>query len=109
MVDSDLDSITFESLPRRSARHRAIRAAANEPPEGQEKFDACLPQFGDPGRSRMPRVLTGMRVLVVDDDEDTVDLFATALTACGADVATATNAPDATAPSHEPPIGCRGD
>jgi CheY-like chemotaxis protein len=33
-----------------------------------------------------------VRVLVVDDDEDTADLFATALTACGADVVTAATA-----------------
>ena len=31
-------------------------------------------------------------MLVVDDDEDTVDLFAAALAACGADVVTATSA-----------------
>jgi CheY-like chemotaxis protein len=40
-------------------------------------------------------VLTGLRVLVVDDDEDTVLLFATALTACGADAVTAGSASDA--------------
>jgi CheY-like chemotaxis protein len=34
-------------------------------------------------------------VLVVDDDEDTVQLFATALAACGADVVTATSAAEA--------------
>jgi CheY-like chemotaxis protein len=37
-------------------------------------------------------VLQGVRALVVDDDEDAVDLFATALAACGADVVTATSA-----------------
>jgi CheY-like chemotaxis protein len=46
-------------------------------------------------RPRLPRVLTGVRVLVVDDDEDTADLFAAALTACGADVVTATTASEA--------------
>jgi CheY-like chemotaxis protein len=40
-------------------------------------------------------VLAGLRVLVVDDDEDTADLFATALTACGAEVVTATSAAEA--------------
>jgi len=39
--------------------------------------------------------IAGVRVLVVDDDEDTVDLFAAALSACGATVTTATNAADA--------------
>ena len=36
-----------------------------------------------------------MRVLVVDDDEDTLELFAAALMACGAEVNTASRAPDA--------------
>jgi CheY-like chemotaxis protein len=34
-------------------------------------------------------------VLVVDDDQDTTDLFAAALSACGADVVTRTSAPEA--------------
>jgi CheY-like chemotaxis protein len=42
--------------------------------------------------SRMPRNLEGLKVLVVDDDEDTVDLFAVALVACGAAVTTAMTA-----------------
>jgi diguanylate cyclase len=37
----------------------------------------------------------GARVLVVDDDEDTTELFATALAACGAQVVTATGAREA--------------
>jgi CheY-like chemotaxis protein len=45
--------------------------------------------------SRLPSSLVGLRVIVVDDDEDTVELFATALSACGATVTTATNAADA--------------
>jgi len=40
-------------------------------------------------------VLVGVRVLVVDDDEDTAELFAAALTASGADVVIATSAADA--------------
>jgi CheY-like chemotaxis protein len=34
-------------------------------------------------------------VLVVDDDQDTTELFAAALQACGADVVTRTSAPEA--------------
>ena len=37
----------------------------------------------------------GASVLVVDDDEDTTELFATALAACGAQVVTATSAREA--------------
>jgi CheY-like chemotaxis protein len=36
-----------------------------------------------------------VRVLIVDDDEETIALFETVLTACGADVVTATSAPAA--------------
>jgi CheY-like chemotaxis protein len=43
----------------------------------------------------LPRILDGVAVLVVDDDADTADLFATALSACGADVAAATSAREA--------------
>ena len=53
----------------------------------------------DPSRqtrsARLPSSLVGLRVIVVDDDEDTVELFAAALSACGATVTTATNAVDA--------------
>jgi CheY-like chemotaxis protein len=40
-------------------------------------------------------VLNGLRVLVVDDDEDTMELFAAVLAACGADVSTAPRALEA--------------
>ena len=40
-------------------------------------------------------MLRGVRVLVVDDDPDTAELFAAALSACGARVVTTTSAPDA--------------
>jgi diguanylate cyclase len=46
-------------------------------------------------RSPLPSVLAGVRVLVVDDDEDSIEVFAAALAACGADVATANSAPEA--------------
>jgi len=39
----------------------------------------------------------GLRVLVVDDDADVLELFAVALTACGAEVTTTDNARDAIA------------
>jgi CheY-like chemotaxis protein len=45
--------------------------------------------------SRLPSSLGGLRVVVVDDDPDTVDLFAAVLTACGAAVTTASAAADA--------------
>lgn len=45
----------------------------------------------------LQRILLGLRVLVVDDDEDVLELFAVALTACGAEVTTIDNARDAIA------------
>ena len=48
-----------------------------------------------PQPTRLPRELNGVRVLVVDDDPDTADLFATALSACGADVVSTTSAREA--------------
>jgi CheY-like chemotaxis protein len=42
-------------------------------------------------------VLVGLRVLVVDDDADVLELFAVALTVCGAEVTTTNNARDGVA------------
>ena len=51
-----------------------------------------------PRRSaRLPSNLAGVTVVIVDDDPDTRDLYATILTACGAAVAEAANARDALA------------
>jgi CheY-like chemotaxis protein len=47
----------------------------------------------EPGR--LPQALNGVAVLVVDDDEDTADLFAAALSACGAHVVATTSAREA--------------
>ena len=45
----------------------------------------------------LERRLIGARVLVVDDDVDVLELFAVALTACGAEVTTTDNARDGVA------------
>jgi CheY-like chemotaxis protein len=88
-------TITFEALPILPGRRHAVRSSTGEPPEDDEGLIAGSRQFSASEQARLPRVLRGVRVLVVDDDEDTVELFATALAACGADVVTATSAPDA--------------
>jgi CheY-like chemotaxis protein len=46
-------------------------------------------------RRYLPRVLNGVRALIVDDDADNAELFSAALTACGATVATASRADEA--------------
>jgi CheY-like chemotaxis protein len=90
----DSGKSTCEALPSPTGR-RALRASLGEPPGGDEEFFAAPAGIWAQGRSRLPRVLVGVRVLVVDDDPDTTDLFATALAACGADVVTTTSAPEA--------------
>jgi CheY-like chemotaxis protein len=81
--------------PRPSGRRRAIRVSIGEPPGDDEEFFAGSPELSASHRSPLPRVLQGVRVLVVDDDEDTAELFAVALSACGAHVVTTTSAPHA--------------
>jgi len=50
-----------------------------------------------PRPAPLQRMLVGLRILVVDDDPDVLDLFEVALTTCGADVTTTDNARDAVA------------
>jgi CheY-like chemotaxis protein len=84
---------TSEALPKRSAGRRGLRSSAVEP-EGDEELIGSR-EFSASQRSRLPLLLGGVRVLVVDDDEDAVELFTLALTTCGADVVTASNATEA--------------
>ena len=85
---------TMEALPKRSAGRRGLRSSAVEPPEGDEELIGWR-EFSASQRPRLPLLLGCVRVLVVDDDEDAVELFALALTACGADVVTASDATEA--------------
>src|SRR4051794_10905820 len=82
-----------EALPTRR-RHRLRsedlrREPRDQPPHGSEHSIAPAPRPGS-----LPRTLTGLQILVVDDDPDILDLFATALTACGGDVTASDNASD---------------
>jgi CheY-like chemotaxis protein len=45
--------------------------------------------------SRLPTLLTGVRIVVVDDDEEARELFAAALSTCGGQIATAGSAAEA--------------
>jgi CheY-like chemotaxis protein len=57
---------------------------------GREQAPAARP-------GRLQRILVGLRVVVVDDDAEVLELFAVALTACGAEVTTTDNAREAVA------------
>jgi CheY-like chemotaxis protein len=69
------------SIDDQASRHRAVSGEAREAPASR------------PGR--LPSVLVGLRILVVDDDEDTAEVFAVALTACGAAVSIVRSAREA--------------
>jgi CheY-like chemotaxis protein len=93
-IEPIIGPATLEALPKQSAGRRALRSSAVEPPEGDEELIGWR-EFSASQPSRLPLLLEGVRVLVVDDDEDAVELFASALTACGADVVTSGNAAEA--------------
>jgi CheY-like chemotaxis protein len=85
-----------DALPyRRHDRHH-VRSGAGPLPghrrrgAGREETPAARP-------GPLQRILVGLRVVVVDDDADVLELFAVALTACGAEVTTTDNARDAIA------------
>ena len=94
-IEVTRDNPILEALPAPSRGRRTRGSTSGEPPEGQDNHSIGSPRLPPPSSSGLPGVLRGVRVLVVDDDEDTVDLFAAALAACGAEVVTATSAPEA--------------
>jgi CheY-like chemotaxis protein len=84
----------LEALPRWPST-RPTRFSVGEQPPHEPRGPRAPGESSAPGKSSLPFVLRGVRVLVVDDDEDAVALFEAALTACGADVVTANSAPAA--------------
>ncbi|HMH52934.1 MAG TPA: response regulator [Candidatus Acidoferrum sp.] len=90
-----MNSLRSEALPTRShQRRRPVRAAGGDHPFR----DVRVGRPGEASTSRppeLPRNLVGLHVVVVDDDEDSLEYFAAALRACGATVTTASTAVDA--------------
>jgi len=84
------------ALPYRGHVRNHVRWGAGPLPDdhrrgaGREETPAAWP-------GPLQRILVGLRVLAVDDDADVLELFAVALTACGAEVTTTDNARDAIA------------
>ena len=84
-----------EALPRpRQGTPRVHATSEHRPPRGNTS--ASTPgEFSRPSRSKAAAALTGLTVVVVDDNEGNLDYFAFALRTYGALVLTATNAIDA--------------
>ena len=85
-----------DALPRwRFDRHR-VRSGEHEHQDAAKGRAAGRAEQGGQPRG-LPRILAGLRILIVDDDPDILELFAVALTICGGEVTVASNATDALA------------
>lgn len=95
-----VQSVRSEAFPRRYGEGPGhIRAADDDRPDDRPEEDA--PRTGEdreestPRPSPPPRGLVGLTVVVVDDDDSSLDYFAMALRTAGALVTTASTAVDA--------------
>ena len=86
-------SARCEALPDPRPRWR-LWAATGEPPRENHWTAAGRDPSPSPDLS-LPMNLVGVTVVVVDDDDASLDYFAAALRACGATAMTASNASDA--------------
>jgi CheY-like chemotaxis protein len=81
-----------EAVPERR-RHRVRSQDRRERPREQPRHvdyrDSPAPRPG-----RLPGILTGLQILIVDDDHDILEFFAMALRSCGGEVTAADNARD---------------
>lgn len=88
--------LRLEALPKRTdERRRHARAASDDPFRHDPPHAGGHRESAAPGPAGLPRNLAGLRVVVVDDDESTLEYFAFTLRACGALVVTASTASDA--------------
>ena len=93
MLTSEATLVRAEAVPERSA-HRLGSDDVRRRPAEQPQHRAARHESPAPRRAELPRILTGVQILVVDDDPDVLDLFSTALRACGGDVTVTDNASD---------------
>jgi CheY-like chemotaxis protein len=85
----------LEALPNQSARRWRTRGATGDHRRHEAPLGGGHHEPVRPTQPGLPRALVGLAVVVVDDDESTLDYFAVALRICGAVVLTASSAPDA--------------
>jgi CheY-like chemotaxis protein len=95
IVEAGHSAPSSEALPRPHATRRALRASAEDRPGDEDATFGGSHASPTEGPRHLPRVLRGVRALVVDDNEDNMELFSAALTACGAVVVTASRAEQA--------------
>ena len=89
-------AVPSDALPHRRYDRHHVRSGTG-PQSGDRRRPVGREQAPGARPGRLERILLGLRVLVVDDDADVLELFAVALTACGAEVTTTDNARDAIA------------
>lgn len=86
--------VRFEASPERSAGGPRLRAGAAGRPGPHDPQPGGHDAWSTPRPSWPPRNLTGLTVVIIDDDGGSLGYFETALRAAGATVLTASTAPD---------------
>jgi CheY-like chemotaxis protein len=85
----------LEALPQLAPRRPGTCAAGEVGPGPDQRVARRSAPSSAFRPAPLPLALVGLRVVVVDDEPDTAEVFAAALMACGAAVSAATNASDA--------------
>ena len=85
----------LEALPRERRTRLTTEGTGSREPEAPRRPALSSRERATP--APLPRNLLGLRVLVVDDDESTLEFLAAALSYCGAEVMVATSATEALA------------
>ena len=105
-MTSRLEAPRAEALPRRTVVRGHVRATSGDRGRQDAPWTGTHRESPVPRPAPLPRNLTGLRVVVVDDDEASLEYFAFALRTCGAAVTTASNAIDGLrlVEAHQPDV-----
>lgn len=93
--DAPSPALRAEAFPARAPGCGRLRSATRDRPRHEPSGAGAHRESSAPRPSGLPRSLTGLKVVVVDDDDGSLEYFAAALRACGAAVLTASTALDA--------------